>query len=292
MSARPIANARISFGLVSIPVQIYSASNPSASISFNLLHKTCGSRLKQQYVCPKEEVVVPRDEMVKGYEFEKDQYVLFTAEELKNFEEKSTQSIEVTEFIPAAKVDPIYFDKPYYLGPDEGGSKPYRLLSEVMKETGRVALAKYAARGKQYLVMLRPAGDNLVMQQLLYADEVRSISEVPVDKAQVAESEMKLARMLVKEAAVDTFKPAQYEDEVKKRIQEALDRKVKGKEFSVAPVAEQGGEIVDLMEALKASLGRVKKAGPKAVGPAREAASKKPARAAGGRRNGREAARR
>jgi DNA end-binding protein Ku len=288
MSARPIANARISFGLVSIPVQIYSASNPSASISFNLLHKTCGSRLKQQYVCPKEEVVVPRDEMVKGYEFEKDQYVLFTPEELKAFEEKATQSIEVTEFIPAAKVDPIYFDKPYYLGPDKGGAKPYKLLSEVMKETGRVALAKYAARGKQYLVMLRPAGDNIVMQQLLYADEVRAMDEVPIEQADVAESEMKLARMLVKEAATERFKPTEYEDEVKNRIQEALDRKVKGKEFQVAPVTEQGGEIVDLMEALKASLGRVKKAGPKAVGPAREAAKKRVA--AGGRRS--EAARR
>lgn len=278
MTARALGTANISFGLVSIPVKLYSAANASGSMSFNLLHSRCGSRLKQQYICSKEETIVPREEMVKGYEFSKDQYVLFTPEELKAFEQEATQTIEVTEFVPIEKVDPVYYDKPYYLGPDKGGAKPYRLLAEVMKETGRVALAKYAARGKQYLVMLRPSGEGLVMQQLLYADEVRPFSEVPLDAAEVKESELKLARMLVQESASEAFRPDEYEDEVKKRIQEALDRKVKGGNFAVSAPAKKGGEIVDLMEALRASLGRGKKGAGKSASAARSG-ERKPAKA-------------
>jgi DNA end-binding protein Ku len=276
MSARALGNANISFGLVSIPVKLYTASNTSSAISFNLMHRKCGSRLKQQYICSKEETIVSRDEMVKGYEFNKDQYVLFTDEELKAFEEQATQTIDVTEFVPMDKVDPVYYDKPYYLGPDKGGAKPYRLLAEVMKETGRVALAKYAARGKQYLVMLRPSGDGLVMQQLLYADEVRAFSEVPLDRAEVKDGELKLARLLVEESSSDVFRPEAYEDEVRKRVQEALDRKVQGGQFSVTAAPKKGGEIVDLMEALRASLGKPRKAAPKGVA----SAERKPPRSA------------
>jgi len=276
MSARALGNANISFGLVSIPVKLYTASNTSSAISFNLMHRKCGSRLKQQYICSKEETIVSRDEMVKGYEFNKDQYVLFTDEELKAFEEQATQTIDVTEFVPMDKVDPVYYDKPYYLGPDKGGAKPYRLLAEVMKETGRVALAKYAARGKQYLVMLRPSGEGLVMQQLLYADEVRSFSEVPLDRADVKDGELKLARLLVEESSSDVFRPEAYEDEVRKRVQEALDRKVQGGQFSVTAAPKKGGEIVDLMEALRASLGKPRKTAPKAVA----SAERKPPRSA------------
>jgi DNA end-binding protein Ku len=276
MTARALGTANISFGLVSIPVKLYSAANASGTISFNLLHAKCGSRLRQQYICTKEDTIVPREDMVKGYEFSKDQYVLFTPEELKAFEQESTQTIEVTEFVPIDKVDPVYYDKPYYLGPDKGGAKPYHLLAEVMKETGRVALAKYAARGKQYLVMLRPAGEGLVMQQLLYADEVRPFSEVPLDDADVKEAELKLARMLVQESSSDAFKPEEYEDDVKKRIQEALDRKVKGGNFKVSAPPKPGGEIVDLMDALRASLGRGKKSASKSERPE---AQRKPAKA-------------
>jgi DNA end-binding protein Ku len=283
MSARALGNASISFGLVSIPVKLYTASNSSASISFNLLHRKCGSRLKQQYICSKEETIVSRDEMVKGYEFNKDQYVQFTDEELKAFEEQATQTIDVVEFVPIDKVDPVYYDKPYYLGPDKGGAKPYRLLAQVMKETGRVALAKYAARGKQYLVMLRPSGDGLVMQQLLYADEVRPFSEVPLDVAEVKDGELKLARMLVEESSSEDFRPQAYEDEVRKRVQEALDRKVAGGQFSVAAPQKKGGEIVDLMEALRASLGKPRKAAASKAESASRAASsaeRKPPRSA------------
>src|SRR5215470_17047480 len=278
MAAKAIAAANVSFGLVSIPVKLFSASNSSAGISFNLLHAKCGSRVKQQYICPKENnIIVPRDEMRKGYEFSKDQYVLFTDEELKNLEEESTQTIEVTEFVPVKAVDPIYFDKPYYLGPDKGGNKAYWLMAEALRTTGRVALAKYAARGKQYLVMLRPVDGGLVMQQLLYADEVRPISEVGLDKEKVQDAELKLATMLIEQRAVDKFHPEAYEDEVKKRIQEQLKKKIEtGEEISSAP-APAKGEVIDLMEALRRSLGKP------AAAPARKSAAasvRKPAKQA------------
>ncbi len=284
MSARAIAAANVSFGLVSIPVKLFSAANTSSGISFNLLHAKCGSRVKQQYICPKENnVVVPREEMRKGYEFSKDQYVLFTDEELKNLEEESTQTIEVTEFVPVSAIDPIYFDKAYYLGPDKGGSKAYWLLGEAMKTTGRVALAKYAARGKQYLVMLRPVEGGLVMQQLLYADEVRSISEVGVEPESVKDAELKLAKMLVDQSASDAFHPEAYEDEVKKRIQEQLKRKIEtGEEISAAP-RPKSGEVIDLMDALRKSLAKTSSPSRKGNG---GTAERKPAKRAA--RNGAE----
>jgi DNA end-binding protein Ku len=255
MSARPIATASISFGLVSIPVKLYSAANAQAGISFNLLHGKCGSRVKQQYICPKEEnVVVPREDLRKGYEFAKDQYVLFTDEELKALEEQATQTVDVTEFLPVSEIDPVYFDKAYYLAPDKGGSKAYWLLSEAMRTTGRVALAKYAARGKQYLVMLRPVEGGIVLQQLLYADEVRPIGEVGLEPEAVKESELKLATMLVDQSSSDKFRPEAYEDDVKKRIQEQLKHKIDtGEEISAQP-RPKTGEVIDLMEALRKSL--------------------------------------
>ena len=255
MSARAIASANISFGLVSIPVKLFSAGNSASGISFNLLHAKCGSRLKQQYICPKEDnLIVPREEMRKGYEFSKDQYVLFTDEELKALEEEATQTVEVTEFVPLASIDPVYFDRAYYLGPDKGGSKAYWLFAEVLRSTGRVALAKYAARGKQYLVMVRAVEDGLVMQQLLYADEVRPIAEVGLDKEPVKEAELKLATMLVEQRTSEDFRPDAYEDEVKKRIQEQLRRKIEtGEEISSSP-RPKTAEVIDLMEALRRSL--------------------------------------
>ena len=255
MSARAIGNANISFGLVAIPVKLYSAANSSAGISFNLLHAKCGSRLKQQYICPKEDnVIVPREEMTKGYEFSKDQYVLFSPEELKALEEESTQTVDVTEFVPISQIDPVYYDKAYYLGPEKGGAKAYWLLSKALQQTGRVALAKYAARGKQYLVMIRPVDGGLVMQQLMYADEVRPISEVELGKEDVKDSELKLATMLIEQRAVDRFHPEQYEDDVKKRIQGQLQKKIEtGQEISSSPKPKTG-EVIDLMEALRRSL--------------------------------------
>jgi DNA end-binding protein Ku len=255
MAARSIASVTVSFGLVSVPVKLYTATQSSSGVSFNLLHKQCGSRLKQQYLCAKEGVVVERDDMVKGYEFAKDQYVQFTPEELKALEEAATQTVDIAEFVPAAQVDPIYYDKPYYLAPDKGGEKAYRLLIEAMQETGRCALARYAARGKQYLVMLRATDEGLVMQQLLYADEVRSFKEVPMNAPpEIKEQELKLAVQLIQQISAETFNPNAYEDDVKKRILGEIQKKVEGQEISAAPETGGQAQIIDIMEALKASL--------------------------------------
>src|SRR5512134_488345 len=199
MAARSIASLTVSFGLVSIPVKLYSATEASKAVSFNILHKTCGSRLKQQYICIKEEVVVPREEIVKGYEFAKDQYVMFTPEELKAMEEAGTHMAEITEFVPLETVDPVYFDKAYYLAPDKGGAKPYALFTRALREAGRCALGRWAARGKQYVVMLRPVEEGIVMQQLLYAAEVRPIAELEIPATDVREAELKLARQLIEQ---------------------------------------------------------------------------------------------
>jgi DNA end-binding protein Ku len=258
--------------MVSIPIRTYAAGESSAAVSFNLLHGKCKSRLKQQYVCPKDNEIVPRDQMVKGYEFQKDQYVTFTEDELKAMAEEAQKAIEITEFVPASTVDPVYFDGAYYLGPDKGGEKAYRLLNEAMKKTGRAALAKWAARGKQYLVMIRPVGSGLVMQQLLYKDEVRPISEVPIEDAEVKEPELKLAVQLVEQIASDEFRPENYEDEVRKRYHEAIQKKVEGQEITAAPEAPRA-QIVDLMEALKASLAAKSAAPPKTAAPAKKGTS-------------------
>jgi DNA end-binding protein Ku len=257
--ARAIAGATISFGLVSIPVKLYAATQASAGVSFNLLHSKCSTRLKQQYICPHDNEIVGREDMVKGYEFAKDQYVTFTPEELKALEEKATQSIDISEFVPLSAIDPVYFDRPYYLGPEKGADKAYLLLAEAMRESGRAALARYAARGKQYVVMLRPSADarGLVLQQLLYADEVRPMSDVPLPEGEVREPELKLAMQLIDQIAHETFDPTQYRDDVRDRIQADIEKKVQGQDITEAaePAAEPA-RIIDLMAALKASLGK------------------------------------
>ncbi|HTN28007.1 MAG TPA: Ku protein, partial [Burkholderiales bacterium] len=203
MAARSIATLTVSFGMVSIPVKLYSATEASKHISFNLLHKTCGSRLRQQYFCVKEDVPVARDEMVKGYEFSKDQYVQFEPQELKAMEEAGTHTADITEFVPIEAVDPVYFDKAYYLAPDKGGAKPYALLTQALRESNRCALGRWAARGKQYIVMIRPVEDGLVMQQLLYATEVRSIKDIEIPKTEVKPAELKLAQQLIEQQSTE-----------------------------------------------------------------------------------------
>jgi DNA end-binding protein Ku len=281
--ARPIAGATISFGLVSIPVRLYPATQSSAAISFNLLHKTCGTRLKQQYICPRDNEIVSRDDMVKGYEFAKDQYVTFTPDELKSLEEKATQSIDIDAFVPLEKIDPVYFEKPYYLSPEKGGDKAYRLLAEAMRETNRAALARYAARGKQYLVMLRPSSDGrgLVLQELHYADEVRPISEVPLPEGEAREAELKLAKQLIDQITAETFEPTKYHDEVRERIRADIERKVQGQDISeAAPAPAEPARVIDLMAALKASLAKGAGAARPEAPPAEETASPEPRRAA------------
>jgi DNA end-binding protein Ku len=257
MAARSIASLSLSFGLVSIPVKVFSATESSGGIRFNMLHKACGSRLKQQYVCLKENVIVERADMVKGYEFEKDRYVMFTPQELAALEEKSDDTISIASFIPVAAVDPIYYDKAYYLAPDKRGAKAYSLLIEAMRETGRCALATWIWRGKQYVVQVRASGDGLVLQQLLYANEVRSMKELDIETAEVKKPELTLALQLIEQISEDSYDPTAYQDEEKKRIAEAIDEKVAGREISVSAEPQHGGgQVIDLVEALRASLAK------------------------------------
>jgi DNA end-binding protein Ku len=262
MPARNIATATISFGLVSVPVQIFSSGESKASVSFNMLHKKCGSRVKQQYICPKDnDEVVPRDEMVKGYEFAKDQYVVLTAEEIKALEEKGTGTIDVQEFVPLDKVDREYLDKVYFLGPDKGGERAYRLLAAALLETGKAAVGQYAARGRQYLILLRPHEGRLVMEQLHYSDELRSIKDLDVPAGDVKPMELNLAKQLIEQTSTDKFEPEKYKDVVRERMLGEIEKKVAGQEITMSEKpSESSGKIIDLMEALKASLATQPKA--------------------------------
>lgn len=254
MSARPIATTTISFGLVSIPSKLYSTAESSAKVSFNWLNKATGKRVKQQYVDPSTQEVVPRDEMMKGYEFSKEQYVTFEADELKAIEAQSTNTIEITEFVPAEQVDRMFYDRGYFLGPDKGGAKAYRLLSAALTETGRVAIGKYSARGRTRLVMIRPFEKGLLLEQLYFPAELRSFSEVGVEEGSVEESELELAKQLIKLKESDNFDAAQYVDEVHEQIQELIQKKIDGEQITVSAEVEPETKIIDLMEALKASL--------------------------------------
>jgi DNA end-binding protein Ku len=283
MAARSIASLSLSFGLVSIPVKVYSATETSASVSFNLLH-TCGSRLKQQYVCIKEGVTVERADMIKGYEFDKDRYVTFTPAELKALEESARHTIDIISFIPLSAVDPIYYDKAYYLVPDKRGGKPYGLLIEAMRESGRCALARWVWKGKQYVVQVRPGADGLILQQLLYADEVRSMKELEVEKVEVTKPELQLALQLIDQISAESYEAAEYKDEEKQRVLAAIDEKIAGKDIVVndAQAEPAGGQIIDLTEALRASLRKpAGKAAPATSAPAQdEPKERKPAKRA------------
>jgi DNA end-binding protein Ku len=252
---RAIATGQIAFGLVSIPVKLFSAAESSEKVAFNMLHDACGGRIQQQLFCPKDERTIDRTEVVKGYEFSKGQYVLFSEEELKTMEEKSTQQIDITEFVRSDLIDPIYFAKPYYLGPDKNGSRAYSLLARALQETGRWAVAKYAARGKGYLVVIRPLENGLVMQQLYYPNEIRSMDEIELGDTDVKENELRMAIQLAEMSASDEFHPENYRDEVKERIRSMIQMKIEGQEITDASGEEPKAQVIDLMEALRASLG-------------------------------------
>jgi DNA end-binding protein Ku len=255
MPARSIASLSLSFGLVSIPVKLYPATESASDVRFNLLAPD-GSRVKQQYISESTGAVVERSSMKKGYEFEKDKYVVFTGDELKALEEAATHVVEILAFIPEKAVDPVYYDKAYYIAPDKRGGKPYSLLQQALAESGRCALARWAFKGKTRIVQVRPNEDGLVFQQLLFADEVRSLKDLNVEHVQVSAAELKLALQIIEQGAEDGYDPSAYEDEEKKRILAAIDRKIEGKEVVSAESEEvaSSGEVIDLMEALRASL--------------------------------------
>ncbi|HYS92040.1 MAG TPA: Ku protein [Candidatus Acidoferrales bacterium] len=255
MSAHSIGSATVSFGLVSVPVKLFSAGESSTTISFNWLHNKDGARLKQQYVCSKDGEKVEKEDMIKGYEFTKGQYVLFTPDELKTLEEpRGTGAIEITEFLPADQVDRIYMDKTYFLGPDKGGERAYKLLSEALKKTGRVALGQWAARGKQYLILVRPMDGGLAMEQLKYPEELRSIADVPIPKTEVKKGELDMAIKVIDQGTSEEFRPEAYKDNVRRRILDQIQQKVEGHEITEEPTEAPKTQIIDLMEALKASL--------------------------------------
>ncbi|MGA8708929.1 MAG: Ku protein [Steroidobacteraceae bacterium] len=267
MAARSMASLTISFGMVAIPVDLYTAVLSSEKISFNLLHAKDGSRLKQQYVCIKEGTVVDRSEIVKGYEFAKDQYVQFTAEEIKALEETGSDSIDIVEFVPLASVDPLYFDRSYYLAPGKGGARPYALLAAALRETQRCAVGHWASHGRDHMIVLRPFDKGIVMHQLHFAAEVRSIEDIGSIPTEVKDAELKLARQLIEQQKSNRFEPTLYVDEVKGRIEAAIQKKVEGKQVSVsvAPTRTPAGNVIDLTAALKASLGggKQEKLGPR-----------------------------
>jgi DNA end-binding protein Ku len=278
MAARALGSATIAFGLVSIPVKLYSAAESASAVHFNQIDRRDGSRVKQQLVSSQSGEIVPRDEIVKGYEFAKGQYVLFSKEELKALEASATHTIDIDEFVPDGSVERMFFDKAYYLGPDKGGARAYQLLSRALKAAKRIAIGRYAARGRQHLVMVRPIDKGLMLEQLHYADEIRSFSEVPLDQVEVKDSELELAKLLIEQGASEHFDATRYRDDVRYRILELIQRKVEGQDISVEATAQPEHKIIDLMEALKASLNS-----PDARKPARSAAegATKKARAAG-----------
>jgi DNA end-binding protein Ku len=282
MPARSIGTATISFGLVSIPTKLYTTNESAGDIHFNMLHDADGARLKQQYICTKCNEVVDRDHTVKGYEHAKGQYVVFTPEELKALDAVATQTIALEEFVPASAVDPLYVEKSYYLGPDKGGERAYKLIRDAMLETGLVGIASYSARGKQYVVSLRPFHEGLILHQLRYAQEVKPWSEVPLPALpELKPAEIGLAKQIIQQIAHETFSADKYKDEVQERMMQLINQKIEGQEITVAPEAP-AGKVIDLMEALKASLGMSGKADDRkgavaAEAKAEEAAPKKKA---------------
>jgi DNA end-binding protein Ku len=274
MPARAIGSGTISFGLVSIPIRFYVATS-SKQVAFNMLHEECGSRIKQQLYCPKDERVVGRDEIVKGYEVAKDRYVVFTDEELKTLEVEANRSIDIQEFVPLEQVDPVYFDGTHYLGPDKGAEKAYHLLTEAMQETKRVALAQIVTRGKEELVLIRPFDGGLAIHGMHYADEIRSFDEIETGgEAKVRANEAELARKLVQQLSSEDFEPEKYQDEYRQRVEKLVQKKTEGEEITVAEEEKPRAQVIDLMEALKKSLAREPRA-PERPAAAKEAADKR-----------------
>jgi len=253
---RSIASLTISFGLVAIPVKLYSATVASERISFNLLRKSDGSRVKQQYLAVNDGKPVDRSEMVKGFEFAKDQYVMFSAEELKALEDTTTHAIDIGQFVPLESVDPIYYDGAYYLAPDKGGAKPYTLLMTALRKAKQCAVGRWISRGKEHVIVIRSLDGGLAMHQLHFQAEVRSMKDLGLESASVSEPELKLAQQLIDHLAAPRFDASEYKDEFSDRVEAAIQKKVQGKEVSLAepPAAAAKGNVIDLMEALRASI--------------------------------------
>lgn len=255
MALRPLRNATISFGLVSIPVRFYTATK-SEDVHFHLLHESCGTRVNRKWWCPHHEKIVDSDELIRGYEISKNKYVTFTDEEMETLETDDNRAVEITEFVDLHEIDPVFFEKAYYLGPSAGGGKTYRLLSQAMKKQDKVAVARWIGGGKEHLVVLRPYEKGLILHTMYYADEVRDFDAIDIeDSGAVREKEVALAEMLINELTEKKFDPLQFKDEYRTRLLEQIRAKSKGKVFkSEEKEEEKGGEVIDIMEALRRSL--------------------------------------
>jgi DNA end-binding protein Ku len=253
MAARSIGSGTISFGLVSIPFKLFTATS-AKSVSFNMLHKACGSRLKQQLLCPVENVVVERSDTIRGFEYARDQYVKFTDEELKSMEAARTGTLELQEIVPADSVDFLYIEKTYFIGPDKGGDRAYRLLAEALERAKRVAVGRFAQRGKDNLVLVRPYRKGLILHECYYADEVRAFDDVDTGGAfEFKPMELDLADKLVEQLQRDKFEPSRFRDEWADKVRAAVEKKIAGEEVMTAPEAPKA-QIIDLLEALKRSV--------------------------------------
>jgi DNA end-binding protein Ku len=256
MALRPLRNATISFGLVSIPVRLYTATK-SEDIHFNLLHASCGTRVNRKWWCPHHEKIVDSDELIRGYAISKTKYVTFTDDEIETLETDDNRAIEITEFVDLHEIDPLFFEKAYFLGPSPGGGKTYRLLSQAMKKQDKVAVARWVAAGREYLVVLRPYEKGLVLHTMFYAAEVRDFDAIDLEEGPVREKEVQLAEMLINELSEKRFDPLAYKDEYRQRLLDRIRAKSKGKTIEAEEKEEEkGGEVIDIMDALRRSLSK------------------------------------
>lgn len=252
--ARSIWSGSISFGLVNIPVKLFTAQT-SKDVAFHMLHDEDGVRIRQKRVCPKDGQEVSYDHIVKGYEISKDRYVVINPEELERLDPKKTKTIDIDAFVELSQIDPLYFERTYYLVPDRGAAKAYSLLLRALGDAGKVAIARVVLRTKEYLVAVRPHGNALTLSTLLFHDEViqpSSFEALPED-VEVNPRELKVAKQLIDSLSAD-FNPEEYEDEYRKRVLELIEAKAEGEEIAIQPAAEEPAKVVNLMAALEASL--------------------------------------
>lgn len=254
--ATTVWKGHLTFGLVSFPVKLYTAAR-SENISFNQLHKSDNSRIKQVVYCQAEDKPVPRSELVKGYEYEKDRYVVIEDEDIKKMAPNTAKVMEIMEFVKSSEVDPVYFESSYYMAPDDAGEKPYALLYNVLQKSGYVGVAKVAMHNREHIVIFRPGPTGLLMHTMYYTHEIRKVEEFRTDTSVVSEKETALAQMLV-ETLSAPFEPEKYRDSYRDNLQAMIDAKIKGQEV-VAPPSHEPAKVVDIMEALKQSLAIAKK---------------------------------
>jgi DNA end-binding protein Ku len=283
MAPRAIASGTVSFGLVSIPVKVYTAT-ASQKVHFHMLDQKTGGRVKQQYVSAASGEIVERQAMMKGYEYARGQFVTLAEDELKALEAERSNTMDIVEFVPLETVDLVQVEKSYYLGPDKGGDKAYRLLTQAMKRKGRVAVGRWAARGKEQLVLIRPYRRGLILHQMFYANEMRAADEIELGaEYSFGEPELDLADKLIDQLSSGEFMPEKYVDGYTERVRQLVEQKVAGQEITVAPEAPKA-QIIDLFEALKQSLDQAK--GPPAAPSGAEDIEPRPVKKASPRRSG------